>query len=124
MGYMRHHAIVVTSDDEEIMELARQKAIELKCAVSGIVWAGQRMNNVLSFLIAPDGSKEGWLPSALGNQQRDAFIDWVRSTARGRLDWVEVQFADEYGENLVTRDSSRVGLMRRRLQGINAEGSR
>jgi hypothetical protein len=107
MGYMRHHAIVVTSWNVELMVQAHAKAIELGMSVSGIT--NEVSNGYRSFLVAPDGSKEGWGESDRGDDRRDALIKWLdgqryedNSTA---LKWVVVQFGDEEKETLVIRDS-------------------
>lgn len=107
MGYMRHHAIVVTSWKTELLEQAHAKAVELGMSVSDVTSEG--VNGYRSFLIAPDGSKEGWDKSERGDEQRAALIEWLddqryedRSTA---LDWVVVQFGDGDQETLVIRDS-------------------
>jgi hypothetical protein len=107
MGYMCHHAIVVTSWNVELMVQAHAKAIELGMSVSGIT--NEVSNGYRSFLVTPDGSKEGWAESDRGDDRRDALIKWLdgqryedNSTA---LKWVVVQFGDEEKETLVIRDS-------------------
>ena len=57
------------------------------------------LNGVKSFLIAPDGSYEGYDESDTYDAKRDAFVDWVRAQIP---DWgyppvlyVEVSFEDE-----------------------------
>ena len=111
MGYMRHHAIVVTSWTEPPDGLiasahARAEAI-LPGLVSPII--PSRINGYSSFFIAPDGSKEGWDESVEGDTQRDELIAWLDAQryADGStsLDWIEVQFGDEEGESVITRHS-------------------
>jgi hypothetical protein len=58
MGYMRHHAIIVTSWKRELLEQAHARAVELGMSVSEVT--GEVTNSYRSFLVAPDGSKEGW----------------------------------------------------------------
>lgn len=105
MGYMRHHAILVTSWNAEKIQDAHTKATELGCAVSGIV--GEVVNGYQSFFVAPDGSKEGWSDSDLGDQRRSEFIDWMRSKyfsdGSSYLDWAEVQYGDDNDEAIVTQ---------------------
>lgn len=97
MGYMRHHAIVVTSWSEEAVKAGHAKAVALGCTVSEIV--DSKMNGYTSFLIAPDGSKEGWGESNDGDGRRMAWIAWARTTlyedGSGPLDWVEVRFGGD-----------------------------
>lgn len=76
MGYIKHHAIIVTTSINELMKLAHEKAKEIfKNTVSEIVLSN--INGFKSFFIAPDGSKEGWGESKDGDIRRDEFIDWI-----------------------------------------------
>ena len=103
MGYIRHHAIVVTSWDENAINTAHEKADELFGeAVSDVVqsqWNGYR-----SFLIPPDGSNEGWTESDAGDIARERFKDFLRSKAfvhedgSSPLAWIEIMYGDEAGE--------------------------
>lgn len=58
MGYMRHHAIIVTSWTGDALVPARQAALSIfpPDQVSGIV--NGAMNGYASFFVGPDGSKE------------------------------------------------------------------
>lgn len=110
MGHMRHHAIVVTTWNHELIDQAHAKAVELGMSVSNVT--SEVTNGFRSFLVAPDGSKEGWDQSDQGDQQRDAFIEWLdeqryedRSTA---LDWVVVQFGDDNRKPAIIRDSDQL----------------
>jgi len=106
MGYMRHHAIVVTSWDKRSINTAHQKAKELFegiLEISNIT--SEVTNGYRSFLIPPDGSKEGWGTSDLGNEARNAFINWLKSQNNNYCDYAEVSFADEYGYNKLLRSS-------------------
>ena len=58
MGYICHHAIVVTSSFEATLSDAWIKARQLFANVSPIV--SSPLNGYRSFFVAPDGSKEGW----------------------------------------------------------------
>lgn len=88
MGYMRHHAIVVTGCGERI-ENAHALAVTFCHTVSGIV--DSRVNGERSFFIPPDGSKEGWQDSDDGDRERESFI---ASLSKLYVDWVEVQYGD------------------------------
>ena len=121
MGYMRHHAIIVTVSYADIEE-ARNKAIEIfnKPAegdvgilhgapdiISNVV--SDNINGHSSFFIAPDGSKEGWPESELGNERRAEFVQWLNDQSYGdgsnRFAWVEVQYGDEDGHQKVLNGS-------------------
>lgn len=111
MGWIRHHAIVVTSWDDAAITAAHSKAVELGLAVSPVLDATR--NSYRSFLIAPDGGKEGWDSSKEGWRRRCEFVAWLREQYDGRgtgavtsrVDWVEVQFGDDDYQACVTRGS-------------------
>jgi hypothetical protein len=85
MGYIKHHAIVVTSWNDALIVEAHAKAVEYCRLVTPLSETG--VNGYRSFLIAPDGSKEGWGDSDLGDAEREAFIRWAEGQAiRRRLD--------------------------------------
>ena len=114
MGYMRHHIIVLTGSEPEITT-ARDKAVGLfsYAAVSPLMLS--TANAYLSFVVTPDGSKEGWGASEEGDNNRAAFIAWLRTEhsypeceddpGGCRVDWVEVQFGDDDEVTKITDDS-------------------
>lgn len=97
MGYVSHHAIVVTATEHDDAATARFKALELGCTVSPVVLSP--MNGYASFMVAPDGSKEGWSQSDDGDASRLAFVRWLRGASEYGfcLDWIEVQFGGDGG---------------------------
>ncbi|HEV8716163.1 MAG TPA: hypothetical protein VGX03_25475 [Candidatus Binatia bacterium] len=103
MGYMQHHAIIVTSCINEKFSAAYKKAKELFPKVSDPVPSGT--NGYYSFFIPPDGSKEGWEASDAGDERRRIFRGWLNSQAyedgSNSLKWVEVQYGDDEGDNCV-----------------------
>jgi hypothetical protein len=105
MGYIKHHAIVVSSWDDKLLARAEAQAIELGCCVSPIV-AGTS-NGQRSFLIAPDGSKEGWGASDVGDTQREAFARWADEQryddGSTSLSWVEVSFSPDDQDAAIVR---------------------
>ena len=107
MGYMRHHAIVVTSWDVQAIEKAHREAVARFPAVSPLM--DSEWNHYLSFFIPPDGSKEGWDASDEYDDCRKSFIQRLDSEYRDdgatSLDWVEVQYGDDEGETIVTAHS-------------------
>jgi hypothetical protein len=94
MGYISHHAIIVTNWDEAEAKQAREKAITIfsEDQVSPIMQSP--INAYHTFFIGPDGSKEGWHDSELGNDQRKVFTDWLK---KSNADWIEVNYGDESG---------------------------
>lgn len=113
MGYMRHHAIIVTSWQSDLLEAARAEAVRifesegLGMLVSPVVPAA--INGEGSFLVAPDGSKEGWADSDAGDRCRAVLTSWLRQQAYDdgstSLQWVEVQFADDNGDSHIVASS-------------------
>ena len=101
MGYMRHHALAVTSWHSEKLAEAHAEAARLfGTLVTPIV--GGAINNEASFFVAPDGSKEGWSDSDEGDRLRAEFTLWLKARAEDDgssvLAWVEVQYGDDYHE--------------------------
>ena len=70
MGYMKHHAIVVTSGSQERINEAAAKARSLGAMV--LVQPTEVTNGYFSMLVCPDGSKDGWDESNTGDEQRAA----------------------------------------------------
>lgn len=108
MGYMRHHAIIVTGWDDNEVKAARKQAEALfNGRVSKIVPG--RANGYTSFFVPPDGSEEGWETSNEGDLGREAFVGYLRSRTyedgSSRLDWAEVQYGDDDGQTWIIEDS-------------------
>lgn len=114
MGYMRHHAIVVTGILRDLtlssfprIEDAHAEALELFPRVSPIVES--EINGYGSFFIPPDGSKEGWAESSAGDGKRARFRVWLYSKeyedGSSPFKWVEVQYGDDERETVVTAHS-------------------
>ena len=97
MGYMRHNAIVVTSWSEVSIVAAAQKANELGLQVLGP--SDSVINGYCSLLICPDGSKESWLDSNVGEDRREAFRAWLDGQkyddGSTNLEWVEIAYGDD-----------------------------
>lgn len=89
MGYIKHHAIIVTGHAGYI-EAAHDKAKLIFNRVTEITEAAT--NGYKSFLIPPDGSKEGWGESNRGNERRDEYVAWLRSTNAPWVSWVEISY--------------------------------
>jgi hypothetical protein len=107
MGFMRHHAIVVTSCIDEKIEQAHEFAVSLFPWVSPISPSG--MNGFRSFFVPPDGSKEGWAESAEGDLRRARLRDFLRSLYHDdqstSLHWAELIVSSDDDEAAVTAAS-------------------
>lgn len=109
MGYMKHHAIIVTSWNKIRVSHALEKAFTVfgDDSVSPLITSP--CNEYYSFFVCPDGSKEGWTESADGDLNRAEFIEYLERRHRvdgsSYLDWAEVQYGDDNHETKVVRDS-------------------
>ena len=106
-GYMRHHAIIVTTYNERLINDAHQKAEQIGLQVTPIVQSST--NNYHTFLVVPDGSKEGWPNSDLGDRHRSEFLIWLDEQRfkddSTPLKWVEVQYGDDNHVTVILADS-------------------
>ena len=110
MGYIRNHTIIVEGDGKSFkllkdsdpfpLRTAHRKAKTIFPYVSPI--SPIAINGSAAFFIPPDGSKEGWDDSNKGDERRDEFVDFLRTTG---LAWVEVQFGDDEGITKIIRHS-------------------
>lgn len=96
MGHILHHAIIVTGWDIGYFNVACDKAKELGMSV--ISQDGVGVNGFKTFLVCPDGSKEGWAESDLGDSQRMEFRKWLHTNkASLGLEWAEMLYGDDNG---------------------------
>jgi len=94
MGYIRHDAIVVTGTLKAHITKARRRAEELGLQVSKLVLSP--LNGYWSFLIAPDGSKEGWSESDDGDRMRREWIgEMTIPSNRHLVDWAHINFGGD-----------------------------
>lgn len=96
MGYMMHHAIVVTSWNKPLMVSAHETARTIFQNVSELVPSA--VNVYWTFLVPPDGSKEYWDDSNRGDEARERFIEWMDAQryadGSSALHWVEVRYGE------------------------------
>jgi len=100
MGYHVHHAIVVTSWQPEAVEQAHAAAMRHFDGVAPVTpIVASRSNGYTSFMIAPDGSKEGWESSDAGDSARSAWMEEVQQWyPRGiYVEWAELAFGGDEG---------------------------
>jgi hypothetical protein len=100
MGTIQNDAIIVTGYKEEILN-AHKKAMEIFNADydghQEINLVSPRINHVINcdetFIVSPDGSKEGWDMSDEFNRRRNLYISYLKS--RGyHLDWVYISYGE------------------------------
>ena len=128
MGYMRDHAIVVSSWDAAIIRKAwiEAKMIFVDAGMRTLQYKPMKIlepvespaNGHLSFFIPPDGSKEGWGCSDYYDDCRERFKTWAKKQryedGSTSLRWVEIQFADDEHETIVIDHSDKTCLALRR----------
>jgi hypothetical protein len=109
MGYIRHNAIVVTSWDKALLDASLAKAKEL--GLDATEPGKTHVNGYRSFLICPDGSKEGWPESDDGDRARDAFVKWLYAQRHednsSSIEWVEVSYGSDDASARVERSEWR-----------------
>ena len=105
MGYIKNHAIIVTSYDNEAVEKAHKEAIKLFGEIVSNI-RPSAINDHSSFAILPDGSKEGWAESDNHDDLRKQFREWTKTLdfedGSNPLKWVEVWFDEEDEKGIVT----------------------
>lgn len=101
MSETTHHAIIVTSGLPHAIFTAAQKAREI-FGEKQIYLTPPGVNGVRSFLVPPDGSKDGWSDSDEGDRRRMIFLRWIQDAEIAyALEWVEI----EYGDPIANRGS-------------------
>jgi hypothetical protein len=103
MGTIHHHALVATTSDAEQANLFAEWLEENELQ-GRFVRTPKVMNGHQSFFFPPDGSKEGWHDSELGDDIRKAVIarlaqdDYEDGSSSWK--WVEVAYG-ELGQTVV-----------------------
>jgi hypothetical protein len=113
MGYIKHNAILVTTYSESDID----HAYEIASGIFGMQnVTGKIMsvtNGYFSFLIPPDGSKENWTSSRIGDVRRNTFMEWCAEQAYEDLSnnicAVELTYGGESGETSIDDISYRAG---------------
>jgi hypothetical protein len=116
MGYIKHDAIVVIGGSLNHLLKAWRKAQELGLITTDIQRTA--VNAYYSFMICPDGSKEGWKESDLHNEARLKWKEWLQTVSSYAdkpieewndvlcLDWVHVAFGGDHDERTCVKDHS------------------
>lgn len=107
MGYIIHDAIIVTGFRKADVNEAYQHATN-ECGLDATTLHNSPMNGFWSFLIVPDGSKEGWADSDTGEIARAKWIEWAKGCyARGVFfDWVAVRYGGDLETGSRVTDSN------------------
>lgn len=112
MGTIIHDVIVVTSWDEKALKLAHSFCVGKAATFSAFPHADNwsqivspiipgLVNGYATFIVAPDGSKEGWDTSDSGDGLRTAIVAELKKfrfdDGSSPLDWIHVRFGDDMG---------------------------
>jgi len=105
MGMINHHAIVITSWDSQSITDALNKAKEIGLYTTVI--GASAVNGYLSFLVCPDGSKEGRELSSDFDAKRLEFKKWLRMMCSDdmHLEWVEISYSNDQGIARIVNDA-------------------
>lgn len=113
MGYMRHDAIVVTSWKRDALEAAVQKARDFGLEVLGP--SAEVINGISTFLVCPDGSKEGWDESDEFDGKRAQFLEYLNGERyednSSCLSWVALAYGSDDCEAVVTAHTWQVAVL-------------
>ena len=104
MGYIKHNAIIVTGWEKTSMEAVHSKAKEIfKEGFKQDNTNGDQLiselilglaNTQYTFMVAPDGSKEGWATSNFGDEAREELLNWI-SKSNYYCDYIEIRFGGD-----------------------------
>jgi hypothetical protein len=108
MRNIKHHSIIVTSNDKESLILVRNEILRLYKLNMEAKNGGQLVSPIVdslinkfsSFFIAPDGSKEGYDASDDGDRVRKKIVDFLNSLQEpdgsNGIRFVEVSYGDDF----------------------------
>jgi hypothetical protein len=77
MGYIVHHAILVTLWDEKHLEPVETQARICFEGIAPVAVLKSPVNGYVTIVVGPDGSKAGWAPSDAGDKARAEFMAWL-----------------------------------------------
>jgi hypothetical protein len=107
MGYIRHHAMIITDCDlERIKDIHRFAEL---CNLNPTPIMESPVNGYDTFFIPPDGSKEGWEPSNEGDEERKRFKQFIRKR-HPYCDWTEISYGGDDGHSQVEDDCTKKDL--------------
>ncbi len=102
MGHIRNECIVVSGWSAERVLKAHEAATSIfnPRGMGGLVGGltQHAINGGAAFLIAPDGSKEGWADSDKGETARNEFIEFLREEKSLYLEWALILIGGDDGE--------------------------
>ena len=105
MGMIKHNAIVITSWHSQAITDALNKAKEIGLHTTDI--GASAVNGYRSFLVCPDGGKEGWELSSDFDAKRLVFKEWLRMMCSDNmhLEWVEISYSNNVETARIVNDA-------------------
>lgn len=112
MGIIHHNAVIATTYGENSFNLMKDwiEKLQLEKTIAGLdsqklfIFGDGIANEYYTIVLIPDGSKEGWPDSALGDSLREMFINKLKETiyddGSSHWSWIEVGFG-ECGQQLL-----------------------
>lgn len=108
MGYIRHHAMIITDCDlEKIRDIHRFATL---CSLNPTSIMKSPVNGYRTFFIPPDGSKEGWETSNEADEERKRFKQFIRKR-HPYCDWTEISYGGDDGHSQVEDDCTKKDLI-------------
>ena len=100
MGFITHHCVVVTAWNDADAEKAHHEAEVLFTDLAHVTpLSPPAINSYVTFVVCPDGSKEGWGDSLHGDAAREQFKEWLRaqcySDGSSPFEWAEISYGSD-----------------------------
>lgn len=105
MGTINNNAVIASTEMKDEVERIRKYIDGLKAFEKSLfLFSDEAINGKVTVVMVPDGSKEGWSESDVGDESRAAFIKELEKTnyKDGSSSWqfIEVGFGD-YGQKIL-----------------------
>jgi hypothetical protein len=98
MGILKHHALLITTWEDELIREAHAFALDLFPAGHVALFTSPGLDTLA---ISPDHSKDGRPESNAGDLRRQRMIDWLEERRYGdgssAFHWVEVEYGEQVG---------------------------
>jgi len=97
MGFFNHQAIIVICSNGELAKEVHKKAVEMYPYTTELLVT--KVNAYYSFMLGPDGSKEGWKDSNEGEKLREEFVEYLKHMNivlnKWGLQWCAINFPED-----------------------------
>lgn len=110
MGYIRHHTICITSLKDTLIKKVYKKSKDICKKYNFNLVTGlyeSKINGYQTFYIIPDGSKEYWGESEVGNLIRKEIINYIDSLkyedGSNSISYAKLFYGDDWGDSEVIK---------------------